>query len=133
MLRVDLNDVTVPLPPLVRRWHGAPAEAIATTPDGACSIHSVWGDMLGEKLFKSNARSFLHEAFGPTAERFIHKLSCPQLLAEIELELWDLIAPFAKQPGPFHGPSYGRSAEGQYVWNHIATLHNVAVRYVEQT
>ena len=112
MLRIDLSDVTVPLPPLVRRLHGALAEAIATTPDGACSIHSVWGDLLGGELFKRNARSFLREAFGPTAERFKSRLSSEELMGDMEVALWEMIAPIAKQSDPFDNPSYEGSIVG---------------------
>ena len=85
MLCIDLSDVAIPLPPLVRRLHGALAETITTTADGACSIHSVWGDLVGGELFKRNARSFLREAFGPTAERLKYKLSSQELLGDMEV------------------------------------------------
>ena len=43
LMHVNLNDVSVDLPPAVERLHGALVQARPTAGDGACSIHSLWG------------------------------------------------------------------------------------------
>ena len=97
MLRVDLDHVANALPAAVRRVHGASVDRMNTAGDGACSIHSVWGDWENGELFMRNARSFPSDAFGPTAERFRPSLKSDELMAELEVALWVLLAPIAKQ------------------------------------
>ena len=52
--------------------------------DGACSVHCVWGDWEGGPLFKPNAHTFLRDAFGRAAEIFARRLSCVELMADLE-------------------------------------------------
>ena len=70
-----------------------------TNGNGACSIHSVWGDRVSGELFRSDARGFLRDAFGPTPEGFKLRLASEDLLSEMEVALWELLAPIAKQWG----------------------------------
>ena len=61
MLYVDLSDVVLELPSEVQRLHGARMQIVETAGDGACAIHSVWGDMEHGRLFKEDARSMLRD------------------------------------------------------------------------
>ena len=76
-----------------------------------CLGKIAWGE-----LFKANARSFLAEAFGPTADRFTRNLASPELLSDIEVALWGLISPIAKQSNYFGAPPLAGETEGQQIW-----------------
>ena len=126
---VDLSDVAVPLPAVVRELHGSQASPIATSSDGACSIHSVWGDAVNGELFKPNARSFLREAFGPNAGHFAAKVASDELIAEIEIAVWEMIAPIAKQSILGNEAPEANDHEGKLLWNSIlASSAEVAQR-----
>ena len=116
MLSINLHEVTVPLPPVVRRLHGASADPVHTNGNGACAIHSVWGDWVRGELFKRDARVFVRDAFGPTPQSFKSRLASGELLGEMELALWDLIAPIAKQGGVFDGLLGAGEREGELIW-----------------
>ena len=131
MVLVDLREVPAPLPLAVRRLQGMVMETMPTAGDGACAIHSVWGEWECGELFKRDARSFLFEAFGPTAEIFKSRLSSEELLGDMELGLWDLIQPIAKQSDPFGAPLHAGGNEGQHVWHCLlASSFDVAQRCV---
>ena len=66
-LSIDLTDVQVPLHPCVKELDMARVEK-STIGDGACGIHSVWGNFVNDTLYKLDAREFLRAGFGPTAE-----------------------------------------------------------------
>ena len=89
-----------------------------TNGNGACAIHSVWGieDEASGELVKSNARLFLRDAFGPTAEGFKRKVASVDLMDEIEMALWELIEPVAKQSGIHGPPPNAGNQEGRHVW-----------------
>ena len=93
-----------------------------TKGDGACAIHSVWGNEVDGELFKSNARWFLRDAFGPTAAGFKSKLASEILLGEMEMALWELIAPIAKQSGILGPPPNAGVQEGQHVWKCLVQI-----------
>ena len=103
-----------------------------TSTDGACSIHSVWGDWVEGALFKSDARSFLRDTFGPTAEDFKTNLGSPELLADLEVALWDLLLPIAKQTVNFGDDSHLGDKEARHVWNTLLRQYpGVAARCLQ--
>jgi len=116
MLSINLDDVAVRLPPVVRRFHGASAEPMRTNGNGACSIHSVWGNRVSGELFRSDARGFLRDAFGPTPEGFKLRLASEDLLSEMEVALWELLAPIAKKERDFDALLCAGEREGQLIW-----------------
>ena len=67
---IRLDNAAADLPPAVRRLQGTFVQPVRTTGDGACAIHSVWGNPLEGMLFKADARKFLGDAFGSNA-RFV--------------------------------------------------------------
>ena len=48
-LRVDFNDVAIPLPVQMRHLQGSFVKTLRTSGDEACSMHSVWGDWEGRR------------------------------------------------------------------------------------
>ena len=116
-LHIDLQAVTAVLPSPVRSLHGALVSPMRTSADGACSIHAVWGDWVEGSLFKRNARGFLSTTFGPTSTDFRKKLASSELLAELEIALWDLLSPIAKQSINEGADTHLRDKEAYYVWN----------------
>ena len=96
---------------MVHKWK------INTTGDGACSIHSVWGHWVSGALFMRDARSFLRVSFGKTAEEFQSRLCCADLMIEIEVALWDMLAPIVKQLGHLDMPPRTGDNEGRLVWH----------------
>ena len=67
MPRIQLDGVAEDLPAAVQRLQGTQVQILHTAADGACAIHSVWGDWSKGRLFKADARKFLGAAFGSTA------------------------------------------------------------------
>ena len=94
---IRLDNVAVDLPPAVRRLQGTFVQPVRTTGDGACAIHSVWGNPLEGMLFKADARKFLGDAFGSNAQIFKSKLSSKELFADLEVAVWEQILPLAKK------------------------------------
>ena len=116
MLSVDFSNVTIPLDPVLSQFNGALVKTMRTRPDGACAIHSVWGKWLEGEFFKADARSFLAEAFGPTAEDFTRNLASPEVLNQLEMEVWGLISPLAKQSNNLGASPLAGEPEGQEIW-----------------
>ena len=94
---IRLDNVAVDLPPAARHLQGTFVQPVRTTGDGACAIHSVWGDSLEGMLFKADARKFLGDASGPNARMLKSKLSSKELFADLEVAVWEQILPFAKK------------------------------------
>ena len=70
MPRIQLDGVAEDLPAVVQRLQGTQVQIVHTVADGACAIHSVWGEWSKGRLFKADARKFLGAAFGSTAQFF---------------------------------------------------------------
>ena len=125
-LYIDLDEVIDPLPPQVRRLHASFVDTLPTCGDGACAIHSVWGEWEGDALVKRNARAFLRESFGQTTAEFEARLLSADLKSEMEMALWDMLKPFAENS------DHVDSQEGRHVW-HTLSVHSphIAVRCIE--
>ena len=90
-LLIDLEEVNVPLPRAVQDLHGTTVETVATSGDGACAIHSVFGQWRDGCFAKKDARMFIRRTLSSTAGVFKEKLSSEALLQEMEMALWELI------------------------------------------
>ena len=75
---------TVGAPDVVQNLHGSSCEIRLTKGDGACAIHSVFGDDVSGEFVKANARAFLLDAFGDSAEIFKSKLHDPALFQNLQ-------------------------------------------------
>ena len=129
MLRLDFDDVAHALPAVVRQLHDVPVETVDTAGDGACSIHSVWGEWKNGYLFKDNARSFLREAFGETATHFRDNLKCEKLFVQLEVGLKELLSPILEHPRAMHQKLDVGSDEGRRLWMQlVGNSPNVAQR-----
>ena len=118
MPRIQLDGVAEDLPAAVQRLQGTQVQTLHTVADGACAIHSIWGDWLCGMLFKADARKFLGDAFGSTAEVFKARLSSKELFAELEIAVWEQILPLARQSSaPLANPAQVADREGQHIWN----------------
>ena len=62
-LSIDLADVQVPLHPSVKELDMVRVDIMSTVGDGACAIHSVWGNLVNGTLYKPEAREFLRASF----------------------------------------------------------------------
>ena len=136
MLSVDFSNVSITLEPVLRQLNGAQVKTMRTCSDGACAIHSVWGQWLEGleewEFFKADARSFLAEAFGPTAEDFTRNLASPEVLYQLELEVWGLISPIAKQWNNLDASPLEADFEGQEIWRCLLeSSPAVAIRCLE--
>ena len=98
---IQLDNIAADLHPAVRSLQGTYVQTVRTIGDGACSIHSVWGDWLDGMLFKANTRKFLGDAFGSTAEILRSGLSSKELFADLEVAVWEHILPLARKAAPF--------------------------------
>ena len=69
-------------------------------------------------LFKADARKFLGDAFGSTADVFKARLSSKELFAELEIAVWEQILPLAKRSSTaLANPAQVADREGQHIWN----------------
>lgn len=131
-LSIDLTDVTEPMHSSVRELNMARVDTMSTDGDGACAIHSVWGNFVNGTLYKPEARDFLRAGFGPTAEHFRTRIASVEDMQTMELALWDMILPIAKQDAPFGAPPHAGDKEGKLVWNCMLKLSsNVAWKCFE--
>ena len=119
MPSITLGRYELPLPAVMREWQGCQASLIPTTSDGACSIHSVWGGMVHGELFKPEARSFLREAFGADAHQFKTRVASPELVAEIERGVWEMLAPMAKQTVLWARTTAWNRPEATLLWSSL--------------
>ena len=85
VLKVNAPDAP---PQVVQHLHGRSAQAERTCADGACAIHSVFGDFVGGQFVKAKAMTFLRDTFGPTAGAFASRLNDATLLQDIKNVLW---------------------------------------------
>ena len=97
MPTIKLLEARLLLPTNIQALDGLHADALTTCADGACSIHSVWGSTVDGEIYKANARQWMRDQLGQTVEDFRKKLNSPNMLAEVEMALWDLVAPAARQ------------------------------------
>ena len=81
--------------------------------DNCCQFNRFW---LSARRVRID-RLFLRDAFGPTAEHFRSRLLSDEVMAELEVALWELLAPIAKQSGPFGSAPHMGTNEGKRVWN----------------
>ena len=83
-----LENHTVGAPDIIQNLHGTSREIRSTKGDGACAIHSVFGDDVSGEFVKANARAFLLEEFGDSAEIFSSRLQDPALFQNVQDVLW---------------------------------------------
>ena len=108
------------LPASVRRLHDRIGILEKTCGDGACGIHAVFGKVQQGEYRKNNARSFLRNAFGATAEVFAAKLDDAASLDEIKNVLWaDLVKPHALEAAGLTNEQLVLRPEGGMVWSHL--------------
>ena len=75
-------------PDIIQNLHGSSCEIKLTKGDGACATHSVFEDDVSGEFVKANARAFLLDAFGDSAEIFESKLQDPALFQNLQDVLW---------------------------------------------
>ena len=75
-------------PAVVRELHLRRCQVNPTNGNGACSVHSVFGEEHRGTFFKANARHFLREKFGADAETFSARVRDLATLNELGHTLW---------------------------------------------
>ena len=117
---------------MVEELHNESVETVKTAGDGACAIHSVWGEWKNGYLFKDNARSFLREAFGETAIHFKANIKSNKLFQELQVGLKELFSPILEHPRAMHQKLDVGSDEGRRLWMQlVGNSPNVAQRCFE--
>ena len=112
-LTVTSEDV----PEEIKRLHGRQAMAEQTCGDGACAIHSVFGELHRRGFYKASARSLLRHHFGPAADVFTIGVNDAHTLLEIRHALWqELLQPCAAQEAGLHDGVRARKPEGEAIW-----------------
>ena len=92
-----------------------------TCGDGACAIHSVFGEPSSHGLFLSSARAFLASSWGSTAELFRERVADPTLLHELVVFLWnDVLKPQAKLLAGLDKGQHALGPEAHMIWEQIA-------------
>ena len=92
-------------------------EVKRTKGDGACAIHSVFGEDLHGEFEKEGARTFLRDMFGPTAGDFSERVGDAAVLSEIECVLWqELVQPCAARDAGIRSSRLALRPEGNIVW-----------------
>ena len=118
---------TVGAPDVVQNLHGSSCEIRLTKGDGACAIHSVFGDDVSGEFVKANARAFLLNAFGDSAEIFKSKLQDLTLFQNLQDVLWkELLKPCASLTAGINNERFAeQEEEGKMIWDHL--LHTISL------
>ena len=107
-------------PAVVRRLHGRTGQVEGTNGDGACAIHSVFGERHHGLFWKKGVRIFLRNTFGPTAEMFSARLGDAAILSELRNVLWqELLKPYAAKEAGLHDSRFVLRREGGMIWNQM--------------
>ena len=111
---------TVSAPAIVRNLHGSSCEIRLSKGDGACAIHSVFGDDVSGEFVKANARAFLLQAFAISAEIFLSKLNDAALFQNLQDVLWkELLKPCASLTAGVHDEHFVVQEEGEMIWDQL--------------
>ena len=85
---------------------------------GACAIHSIFGDDVSGEFVKANARAFLLEEFGDSAEIFSSRLQDPALFQNVQDVLWKgLLKPL--RGGIDNERVAEQEEEGKMIWDQL--------------
>ena len=107
-------------PDVVQNLHGSSCEIRLTKGDGACAIHSVFGDDVSGEFVKANARAFLLDAFGDSAEIFELKLQDPAVFQNLQDILWkELLKPCASLTAGIDNERFAEQEEGKMIWDQL--------------
>ena len=88
--------------------------------DGACAIHSVFGERTEGGYYHARAREFMRRRFGETAEFFKNRLNDGDLARELEHTLWlELVKPMAVNGTKPAEAAVNASNESRLVWREI--------------
>ncbi len=71
-------------PEVVKTLHGKRYKSEPTVGDGSCGIHSVFGKLTHRGFLRQNARAFLVDSWGPTAEDLRLHTNDDALLRDVE-------------------------------------------------
>ena len=107
-------------PPTVPRCAAESMQLAKTVGDGACSIHSVFGERTPQGYYAAKARSFLREALGETAAIFRARLQDPAVEAQLASVLWlELILPIVSEHAGVMARQVRHSKEELLVWEEL--------------
>ncbi len=106
---------------------------LRTVGDGACAIHSAFGTLTYRGLFKQNARAFLADAWGTTAEDLRRRTNDDALLRDVEDVLWqDLVKPCAAQEAGIEDGNLTVREEDLMVWAKVCKVPDLRQRCVQE-
>ena len=115
-----LHVPAVDAPVVVRALHLRTCQVNRTNGDGACSIHSVFGEKRRGMYEKNDARQFLRNQFGQDADTFSARLGDVAILNELGSTLWqELVQPCAAEVAGIASNRRAVRQEGNMVWAKI--------------
>ena len=108
-------------PAVVRALHLRRCQVNLTNGDGACAVHSVFGENRRGMFEKVGARQFLRDQFGQDASTFFARLGDVATLNELGYTLWqELVQPCAAEVAGLVSSRWIVRPEGNMVWTKIA-------------
>ena len=108
-------------PAVVRELHLRRCQVNPTNGNGACSVHSVFGENRRGMFEKVGARQFLRDQFGQDADTFAARLGDVATLSELGYTLWqELVQPCATEVAGLVSSRWTARPEGNMVWTKIA-------------
>ena len=128
-----LHVTNLDAPAVVRGLHLRRCQVNLTNGDGACAVHSVFGENRRGMFEKVGARQFLRDQFGQDADTFAARLVGVATLNELGYTLWqDIVQPCATQVAGRVSSCWISQPEGSMAWAKI--VHSdpvVAMQCVE--
>ena len=105
------------VPVEVKQLHGRIIKVEDTMGDGACAVHSVFGEKQGVQFCKPAARGFLRRCFGPTSMTFEAHIGNDDILKELRHVLWqELVKPCALHEAQITNSRYIAKKEGELIF-----------------
>ena len=128
-----ITDITYEgAPETVRILEGKHYKIDPAVGDGACAIHSAFGTLTSRGFFRQNARAFLADAWGTTAEDLRRHTKDDALLRDVEDVLWqDLVKPCAAQEAGIEDGNLTVREEGLMVWAEVCKVPDLRQRCIE--
>ena len=107
-------------PALVKALHLQNCVINKTNGDGACAIHSVFGEKHQGVFQKAGAIRFLRTMMGARADTFSINVGVPTIISELACVLWqELVQPCAARAAGLRDNRLAMRPEGSVVWAHM--------------
>ena len=133
-ISVEMPHILAPaegVPAFLRDLLGKPVTMLRTRGDGACAIHSVYGEERGGEIRKIGPRKFLRDAYGETASEFAERVQDDAVVEELAGVLWkELLKPCVLREVRGGGPVLRESRESKAVWERLRNTSPVVAEEI---